>query len=117
MNNSPAGVNMNDQIMNLSRGWFVVYKDGSMVTEDEIDWVNVNRAEIKVLGLKWFDKFWTLSGKTAYIQFKRGWAPYAPNGGEVPIFCDERCIGYYEGADKVIYRVKERTGKMKMTVE
>ena len=113
---TPSGITMNDQMMNLARGWFVVYNNGNVVTEDDTDWDKVNRGEIKILGLKWFDKFWTLSGKTAYVQFKRGWSPFNPNGGETPVFCEERCIGYYEGADKVVYRVNEKTGSMKMAV-
>lgn len=109
----PKGITMNDQVMNLSRGWFVIYKDKTMVTENECEWSEVNKSNILILGLKWFDRFWTLTGKTSYLQFKRGSAPWAPGiSGKVPITCEERCIGYYEGANKVIFRVDERTGRM-----
>lgn len=113
----PAGITMDDKLMNLSRGWFVVYKDGTLVTEDDTAWETVDRSNIKVLGLKWLDRFWTIRDKSAYIQFKRGSAPWAPLGGIVPIRCEERCIGYYEGKDKVVFRVNEYTGKMTMVVE
>lgn len=114
----PAGITMDDKLMNLVKGWFVIYNDGSMVTEEEIDWGKVDKGKIKTLGLKWYEKFWTISGKTAYIQFKRGSAPFSPAGFyETNIRCEERCIGYYEGKDKVIYRVNERTGQMRPKVQ
>jgi len=114
----PTGITMNDQVMNLVKGWFVVYKDKTMVTENECDWSNVKKNNILILGLKWYDRFWTLSGQTSYIQFKRGSAPWAPGiSGEVPITCEERCIGYYEGANKVVFRVNEWTGQMTTDVQ
>jgi hypothetical protein len=110
---SPAGVTMTDSLMNLSRGWFVVYKDNTVQTEDEVTWNKVRKGDIKMVGLKWFDKFWTIPNKTAYVPpFKRGTvSDVFPD-----IQCLERCIGYYEGKDKVIYRVNEFTGKMYMQV-
>jgi hypothetical protein len=112
LNVGASGITMDDKMMNLSCGWFVVYKDNSVVTEEETDWGKVRKGEIKMLGLKWFDKFWTISGKTAYIQFKRGSVSFSPSGISRDIRCEERCIGYYEGNKKVIYRVNERTGRM-----
>lgn len=110
----PSGITMDDTLMNLSKGWFVVYNDNSLVTEDSTDWNKVNRGEIKILGLKWKDKFWTISGKTAYVQFKRGSVGFSPTGVvDSNITCEERCIGYYEGSSKVVYRVNERTGQMR----
>lgn len=115
-NTGPAGVTMDDNLMNLSRGWFVVYKNGSVVTEDNTEWGAVRKGDIKVLGLKWFDKYWTISGKTAYLQFKRGSVSISPSGVSSDIACEERCIGYYEGSLKVIYKVNERTGRMTQEV-
>ena len=115
----PAGVTMEDKLMNLVRGWFVVYDDGTLVTEDDTNWLKVKKTKIKVLGLKWHDKFWTIRDKKNYVQFKRGSAPFNLNGGVIPpemLRCEERCIGYYEGDKKVIYRVNDRTGKMKPEV-
>ena len=110
----PHGISMNDQVMNLTKGWFVIYKDKTMVTENDTAWKDVNKLEIYILGLKWFDKFWTISGKTSYIQFKRGSVPFSPSGvcSEADIRCEERCIGYYEGSNKIIFRVNDRTGEM-----
>lgn len=114
----PAGITMDDRMMNLGKGWFVIYKDGSVVTENDTDWKDVNRGEIDILGLKWHDKFWTVRDRTAYIQFKRGSVGFSPAGGVTSdIVCEERCIGYYEGSSKVIYRVNERTGRMRPEVQ
>lgn len=114
----PSGITMDDKLMNLSKGWFVVCNDESLIIEGEMDWLKVKKGEIKILGLKWHDKFWTISGKTAYIQLKRGSAGFSASGDmDSSITCEERCIGYYEGELKVIYRVNERTGKMTPTVK
>lgn len=114
----PAGITMDDKMMNLSKGWFVVYADGSVVTEDEVDWQKVERNKIKILGLKWHQKFWTIRDKTSYIQFKRASVPFSPSGicTEEDMRCEERCIGYYEGSSKVIYRVNNHTGQMRPEV-
>lgn len=110
----PAGITMNDQVMNLAKGWFIIYKDKTMVTENDTNWTDVDKGRILILGLKWFDKFWTINGKTAYVQFKRGSVPISPSGvcTEADIRCEERCIGYYEGNKKIIFRVNDRTGHM-----
>ncbi len=114
----PSGITMDDKLMNLSKGWFVVYTDGSLVTEDDTDWYKVKRGDIQILGLKWHNKFWTISGKTAYVQFKRGSAGFSPSGAvDTSIVCEERCIGYYEGTSKVVYRVNEHTGRMRPGID
>lgn len=114
----PGGITMNDQVMNLVKGWFVIYKDKTIVTENDTVWRDVKRGEILILGIKWKDKFWTISGKTAYLQFKRGSVPISPSGvcTEDDIRCEERCIGYYEGNKKIIFKVNEHTGQMKPEV-
>jgi hypothetical protein len=97
----------------------VVYKDGTSVTEEETTWNKVHKGNIKLVGLKWHDRFWTIPDKTAYVPpFKRGTVSFSTSGvvlQELP--CIERCIGYYEGASKVIYRVNELTGRMRMEVK
>jgi len=108
----PDGITMDDKMMNLSKGWFILYNDGTMVTEDDTDWYDVDRSKILALGLKWYDRFWTINGRTAYLQFKRGSVVFSPDGSGSDIQCEERCIGYYEGENKVIFRVNERTGQM-----
>ena len=117
VNYGPAGITMNDTLMNLLFGWFVVYNDGTLVTEDDTHWNVVRKGEIKVLGLKWRDRIWTVTGKTAYLQFKRGSVPFSTDGVSHVVNCEERCIGYYEGNQKVIYRVNNRTGQMKPEVQ
>jgi len=112
INKGPEGVTMCDRLMNLSAGWFVVYKDGTLVTEDEMHWNKVRKGEIQILGLKWHDKIWTIKDKTAWVQFKRGSVAFSSSGVSDDSFCEERCIGYYEGSKKVIYRVSNRTGRM-----
>jgi len=108
----PDGITMNDTMMNLVKGWFVIYKDGSLVVETDLEWGKVKKGNIKILGLKWYDKIWTISGRSSYIQFKRGSVSISPSGVSSDVQCIERCIGYYEGAKKVVYRVDEMTGKM-----
>lgn len=117
INCGPAGITMDDKMMNLSKGWFVIYEDGRVVTEDEMDWSKVKRAGIKTIGIKWYDKIWTLTDQAPYIQFKRGSVPFSLHNEEVEVQCTERCIGYYEGSSKVVYRVNEFTGQMRMCVE
>ena len=109
---------MNDKIMGLPKGWIVVYKDGSVVVEGDIEWNQVVKKNIGSLSLKWQDKFWTVSGKDSYLCFKRGYVTFSPagnSGNESTLH--ERCIGYYdEQGRKVIYKVNEQTGVMKMEV-
>lgn len=117
INVGPAGLTMDDKLMNLVFGWFVVYNDGVLVTEEDIHWSKVRRGDIKVLGIKWRDRVWTISGKSAYLQFKRGSVPFSTSGVSHDVNCEERCIGYYEGNQKVVYRVNNRTGKMMPEVQ
>lgn len=117
VNYGPAGLTMDDKLMNLMFGWFVVYNDGTLVTEDDTHWNKVRKGSIKVLGLKWRDRIWTITGKTAYLQFKRGSVPFSPDGFVGNERCEERCIGYYEGNQKIIYRVNNRTGRMTPEVQ
>jgi len=116
INNGPEGVTVCDRLMNLAAGWFVVFKDGNLVTEDELHWNKVRKGEIQILGIKWQDKIWTIRDKTAWVQFKRGSVPFSTTGVCETVNCEERCIGYYDGAKKIIYRVNNRTGKMKPEV-
>lgn len=110
------GFSICDSILNMPKGWIVVYKDGSIVTEQEMDWKKVRKKDIKILALKWGSRYWTLSGKSSYLQFKRG-AMFVSTAGMSEPECIERCIGYYEGASKIIYRVDENTGQMRIDVQ
>ena len=113
-------MDINDDIMNMPRGWVVHYEDGTIITEYDIDgnakdWRAIPKKGIKSVSLKWHNKHWTISGKDCYIQFKRAWV--APMAGNITPNIDYRCIGYWEGNDKVIYKVNEKTGQMQMLVE
>ena len=113
ISNNPSGITMNDKFMNLVSGWFVVYKDNTLVVEGDMEWNKVVKPQIQILGIKWHDKIWTIRDKTAWVQFKRGSVAFSPSGISDVVDCEEMCIGYYEGAKKVIYRVNNRTGKMR----
>lgn len=109
---------INDDVLSMPKGWVVKYEDGTVITEydrngKETNWKKVPKKNIQSLSLKWYNKHWTITGKKVYIQFKRG--SIAP--GEAEHMVEERCIGYWDGPNKVVYRVDERTGQMTPTVE
>jgi hypothetical protein len=113
-------MDINDDIMNMPRGWIVQYHDGRTITEydrdgNEINWRDIPKKNIKSVSLKWNDKYWHLYDKENYIQCKRGWL--LPSPGRVIPNIEYRCIGYWENNNKVIYKVSEHTGKMEMIVE
>jgi len=114
-------MDMNDDIMNMVKGWVVHYEDGTIITEydrhgGEVNWREVPKKGIKSLSLKWHNKHWTIHGKEIYLQKKRGWITPSP-GVEQEANIEHRCIGYWEGANKVFYQVNEYTGHMEMIVE
>lgn len=114
-------MDINDDIMNMQKGWVVQYEDGRILTEYDRDgvclnWRTVPKVGIKSLSLKWYNKHWTLYGKSIYLQKKRGWVvPVAGVDQEANI--QYRYIGYWEGNNRVFYQVDESTGQMKMLVE
>ena len=114
-------VDINDAILNMPKGWIVHYNDGTIITEYSLegvqkDWREVPKVNIKSLSLKWYNRFWTISDKSAYLQKKRGWVIPTP-GAEMEPNIEARFIGYWEGNNKVFYRVDELTGQMSMVVE
>jgi len=114
-------MDVNDDVMNMPKGWVVHYEDGRIITEYDLqgvsrEWRKIPKTGIKGLSLKWHNKHWTIHGKQAYLQKKRGWiTPVAGVDQEANI--EYRFIGYWEGNNKVFYRVEEATGQMKMIVE
>lgn len=114
-------MDINDDVMNMSKGWILQYEDGTIITEydkneKQTDWREVPKKGIKSLSLKWNSKFWTLQGKEIYLQKKRGWiSPVA--GRDLEPNVQYRFIGFWEGNNKVYYRVHEQTGRMDMVVE
>jgi len=114
-------MDINDEIMNMPRGWVVHYEDGRIITEydldgNQLDWRKVPKRGIKSLSLKWHTKHWTIHGKEIYLQKKRGWVVPTAGVDQTPNI-QYRYIGYWEGNDKVFYQVDEQTGQMKMVVE
>jgi hypothetical protein len=105
------------KINTLEGGWYVVYGDGSVVTENDMPWIKVpNKTDIKIMGLKWRHKHFELEGKKAYV------APGETHmrelsmrdTGKVSISKPSvvgRFIGYYDTDKKVITRVDLTSGK------
>jgi len=109
---------MNDKIMNLSKGWVVVYLDGTVVVEGDVPWSQVVKRKVASLHLKWYDRFWDIIGKDSYVCFQRKSVPFNPGGGSSSASIEERCIGFYDEAGrKVIYAVNEHTGRMSLRVK
>jgi hypothetical protein len=99
----------------MKRGWEVEYKDGKIVNEDQVDWMQLpKKKDIVRLSLKWDGRQWDLKGRKAYIQKKR--AMSIP--GRPETFIIARYIGYYDegGVNKILYRVCEFTGQMTLQV-
>jgi hypothetical protein len=109
---------IDDRFMNFGLGWIVEYKDGTCVYEGEVPWSKVVKRSIKSLCLKHHEKMWSISGKENYLQFNRSFVTFAPAGFVSDPVILERCIGYYdEKGRKVIYRVNEQTGQMRLDVK
>ena len=114
-------MDVNDDVMNMAKGWVVHYNDGRIVVEYDLegnqrDWKKVSKTGIKSLSLKWYNKHWTLYGKELYLQKKRGWIIPIEGVDQEPNI-QYRYIGYWEGGKKIFYRVDEQTGQMSMVVE
>jgi len=114
-------MDVNDDILNMPRGWIIYYNDGSIITEYDRDgnqknWLATPKKNIKALSLKWGNKFWTIHGKKDYLQKKRAWVTPVIGVPLDPVV-EYRYIGYWEGGSKVFYQVNEETGAMKIVVE
>ena len=114
-------MDINDDIMNMPRGWIIHYKNGQILTEydrdgTQRDWRKAAKVGIRSISLKWFTKHWTITGKGIYLQKKRGWIIPVAGLDQAPNI-QYRYIGYWEGNDKIYYRVDELTGQMKMVIE
>lgn len=113
-------MDINDDTLSMAKGWVVKYEDGKIITEydrngAQINWRMIPKVNIKSISLKWFTKNWTITGKEIYLQKKRGWVAGA--SGDLEPSVQYRYIGYWEGNDRVFYRVDELTGVMVMVVE
>jgi len=99
----------------MPKGWIVLYKDGTVICEDEMPWKKLpSKRDIRRVIIKWEDRIWSLDDKEHYtVPTTRGYVDVnsgAISGGGV----HSRAIGYYdlENKCKVYLRVEEATGKM-----
>lgn len=98
----------------MQRGWIVELDDGTVLMECTCEWKDVPKIRIKKLSLIYDGKRWDLTDRQAY--FIRNSASMVP-GVRESFRIEKRCIGYYEGKDKVCYIVDEYTGSMVIKVE
>lgn len=57
-----------EKINILDGGWYIVFNDGSVITEQEMSWIEVpNKRDIKLMGLKRHNKQYEIEGKENYI--------------------------------------------------
>lgn len=109
---------MTDKIMSLAKGWIVVYKNNEVVVEGEVPWSRIVKKNIKSLSLKWYDRYWTIEGKSSYLCFQRRAAYIVSDGRECATEIVARCIGFYDDeGKKVLYKVDELSGKMSFVVK
>ena len=98
----------------MLRGWQVELKDGTVLSENNTKWKDVPKIKINKLSLLFDGRRWDLTDKQAYfIKNKASMVPGIKESFQI----EKRCIGYYEGAQKVHYIVEESTGKFHMEVE
>jgi len=97
----------------MRRGWEAELRDGKVMQEKEYAWKEVPNRDIVRLTLYYDGRRWDLRNKQAYFVKNR--ASMIPGINE-SFRIERRCIGYYEGADKVHYIIDERTGKFSMEV-
>jgi hypothetical protein len=106
-----------EKINLLDGGWYVVYKDGSVISEKEMPWIKVpNKKNIKIMGLKWRNRQVEFKDKENYIPpGETHMRELALAGGKKIKVTKEsivgRFIGYYEKDHKVVARIDLNTGK------
>ena len=95
------------------RGWAVEYDDGTIIKENQMEWKEIPKINMKRLTLHYDGRRWDIVDKLAYVQKKR--ASMIP-GVQESFQVESRSIGYYEENQKIWYTVEEATGKMTMEV-
>jgi len=94
----------------MANGWIATYTDGRTIQEDEMEWQSLPKQGISRLSLRVNDREYHIDGpQQGWIQFK---SAYIDMGGEHQI--SSRVIGYYDGPNKIYYRVDEFTGELKI---
>lgn len=105
----------NNKVNLLMGGWYVQFKDGSVITESEMVWHKVpNKKDIVLMGLKWRNKHYEITNKLAYIppgEKHRKDLTLAQNRMRTVTTKVGKFIGYYDKDHKVIIRVDYKTGK------
>jgi len=95
------------------RGWQVQLKDGTVISEGQIEWKKVPKKNIIRLTLFYDQRRWDLTGKEAYgVKTRASVVPGVAKSFRV----EKRTIYFYEGAKKICYHVEESTGKFSMEV-
>lgn len=98
----------------LFRGWEAELKNGNVIREGEsLGWKEIPKKDLVRLSLLYDGRRWDLKAKQAY--FVRTTASMVPGVNE-SFQVEKRCIGYYEGADKIHYIVDEFTGAFNLEV-
>jgi len=99
--------------MKIFRGWEVQLKDGTIIREGQMRWLEVPKRAIIRLSLFFDQRRWDLANKEAYfVKNRASVVPGVPESFRV----ESRTIGFYEGAKKVCYTVDENTGQFKLEV-
>jgi len=90
----------------MERGWKAVYNNGRIVTEDEMQWTEVDMRRIVVLSIVRDGREYALPPNcTGWIQAKTATAVV---GADSRI--QSRYVGFEHGNSQIILRVMEDTG-------
>jgi hypothetical protein len=96
----------------MQKGWVAVYGDGKTIAfEDPGMWKKIPKKDMVRLVVKWFDRSWFVDQPPFLCGISGSVSPFIP-GGDFQV--ESRYIGYYEGAQKIIYRVDEYSGMMRV---
>jgi hypothetical protein len=105
------------KINQLEGGWYVIFRDGSVVTHKDKPWAKIPKKDIMVMGLKWRHKYIELRDKDNYIP------PGETHMREISVARGDgvqvtkqqlvgQFIGYYGEKGKVITRINTATGRV-----
>ena len=106
-----------EKINQLEGGWYVVFSDGSVITENDMIWVQVpNKKDIQIMGLKWRNKCFELKDKDSYIPPGETHMRELSGAGDGKIQVTKqtlvgRFIGYYDEDCKVLSRIDTSSGE------
>lgn len=99
-----------EKINNLTGGWYVVFKDGSVITEEEMPWIQVpNKKDIKIMALKRHQKHYELQDKLFGPPGETHVRELSIASGEELQVTKQTLVGwfltYYTDTHKVFFRV------------